>query len=61
MNNQSRACVDIGIVNDAVFESDHTFQITITSATPSNILIDESRMSSNVTINDDDGRPIYVK
>ncbi len=52
-NSSSRTCVDITILDDDIFESDHTFVVSISAATPSAVIVDS--MPVSVTIIDDDG------
>ncbi len=52
-NSSSRACVDVSIVDDDIFESDHNFTMTISAATPSTVIVDS--ITVLVTIFDDDG------
>ncbi len=52
-NSSSRTCVDIIVVDDDIFESDHLFVVTISAATPSAVTVDSITLV--VTIIDDDG------
>ena len=50
----SRACVDIGLMDDDRYESDHTFSVTATTASPPAVLVD-TVAAVVITIKDDDG------
>ncbi len=52
-NSSSRTCVDVVLMDDDIFESDHSFQVLATAATPSAVSVNSTAML--VTIKDDDG------
>ncbi len=52
-NSSSRACVDIVLMDDEIFESDHGFLVMATTATISAVSVDSTPVF--VTIKDDDG------
>ncbi len=52
-NSSSRACVDVVLMDDDIFESDHSFQVLFTSATPSAVSVISNPMF--MTIKDNDG------
>ncbi len=52
-NSSSRACVDVALFEDDIFETDHNFQVLTTAATLSAVSVDSTAML--VTIKDDDG------
>ena len=49
----STSCVDIGILQDLTFESDHSFGIDVISATPSVVVVG-TPSEETVTILDDE-------
>ncbi len=52
-NSSSRACVDVVVMDDDIFESDHDFQVLAIAATPSAVSV--SFIPMFVTIKDNDG------
>ena len=49
----STSCVDIGILQDSAFESNHSFGVEVTSATPLVVMVGTPR-EGTVTILDDE-------
>ena len=56
VTNGTKACLNITIVEDDVFESDHDFGIFLVSASLPSVTVDPSLTISTVTIQDNDGK-----
>ena len=54
MTDGTQACLNIAIVDDGVFESDHNFGIILTSASLPEVTVDAPTFST-ITIQDNDG------
>ena len=55
MTDGTQACLNITIVDDAAFESDHSFGILLTSASLPSVSVDPP-IFSTITIQDNDGK-----